>query len=263
MLCTYYTFTKNYSIFNWNFFRILPVDNWYHSIIGTVHYSFHAVQAACKPFSQLPGQFLNHSAWFPKWDHFALYNQKWASRFKNLNDRFINRWPVYSWSSLQSVHNTYLTVIAVVIIQIKIKTHDINEQVFTSGGHHLTVKTKAQCPHLPAENKQREMRLHATYEKDLHANHSILLCILEVTHSNLEKVWMHTSSDTSHRLVRASALPVAKYLGDSNRSSDNYQLSRKNCKTLWARLLGSSQSHVHIYVYQIQFYTTTSLPSGK
>ena len=79
---------------------------------------------------------------------------------------------VYNWSSLQLVHNTYLTVISVVIIQIKIKTHDINKQVFTSGGHHLTVKTKAQCPHLPAENKQREMRLHATYEKDLHANHS-------------------------------------------------------------------------------------------
>ncbi len=32
------------------------------------------------------------------------------------------------------------------------------------------------------------------------------------THSSLENVWRQTSSDTSHRLVRASALPVAKYL---------------------------------------------------
>ena len=55
-------------------------------------YSFHAIQAAYKPFSQLP----NHSVSFQtiqpalkpfglvsKWEHFALYNQKWANQFKN------------------------------------------------------------------------------------------------------------------------------------------------------------------------------------
>ena len=36
--------------------------------------------------------------------------------------------------------------------------------------------------------------------------------ISNVTHSNLEKVLTHTSSSRSHRLTKASALPVAKYL---------------------------------------------------
>ena len=50
-------------------------------------------------------------------------------------------------------------MIAVEKFKSKSKTHDINEQVFTGGGHHLTVKAEAQRPHLPAEIKQREMRL--------------------------------------------------------------------------------------------------------
>ena len=50
---------------------------------------------------------------------------------------------------------------------------------------------------------------------------------------------------TSHGLVRASALPVAKYLGDSNRSSDNYQLSRRKVSSVKHYChITSSQSHM-------------------
>lgn len=41
---------------------------------------------------------------------------------------------------------------------------------------------------------------------------SYVFILFIVTHSNLENVLTHTSSSRSHRLTKASALPVAKYL---------------------------------------------------
>ena len=79
-------------------------------------------------------------------------------------------------------------------------------------------KTRDTHPHLTDRKggasflDQSESIMVQTNAIPSYDRHSSDNCSFFVTHSNLENVRTQTSSSRSHRLTKASALPVAKYL---------------------------------------------------
>lgn len=55
-------------------------------------------------------------------------------------------------------------------------------------------------------------------------------CFVTYTHSSRENVLTQTSSSTSHKLTRASALPVAKYLKNMDKCQDRNSNNLLYCK---------------------------------